>query len=73
MILVQRKELHIIWNYWHLHFFMYVSLVFSGERAHIVKKAQAVTVLDPSNFAKIALDDSKDVLVEFYAPCEYDL
>lgn len=27
-----------------------------------------VTVLDQSNFAKIALDTSKDVLVEFYAP-----
>ena len=50
-----------------------VYLVYSGLRAQTGAKTQAVTVLDPSNFDKIALDDSKDVLVEFYAPCEYDL
>ena len=30
-----------------------------------------VVVLDKDNFDGIALDTSKDVLVEFYAPCEY--
>ena len=26
--------------------------------------------LNPSNFDKIVMDPTKDVLVEFYAPCE---
>ena len=30
-----------------------------------------VVDLTPSNFDKVALDDNKNVLVEFYAPCEY--
>ena len=35
------------------------------------KKAPSPVVdLDESNFDKVALDSSKDVLVEFYAPCK---
>jgi len=39
-----------------------------GSRARVKSAPTAVTVLDPSNFDSIALDSSKDVLVEFYAP-----
>jgi len=39
-----------------------------GTHARIKSAPTAVTVLDPSNFDAIALDPSKDVLVEFYAP-----
>jgi protein disulfide-isomerase A6 len=40
----------------------------TGSNARLKSAATAVTVLDPSNFDSIALDPSKDVLVEFYAP-----
>jgi len=40
----------------------------AGARGRIVKAPSAVTVLDPSNFDSIALDPTKDVFVEFYAP-----
>jgi len=40
----------------------------AGTRGRIAKAPSAVTVLDPSNFDSIALDPTKDVLVEFYAP-----
>jgi len=40
----------------------------SGARGFIKKPASAVVQLDSSNFDAIALDTSKDVLVEFYAP-----
>jgi len=39
-----------------------------GSNVRIKSAPTAVTVLDPSNFDSIALDKSKDVLVEFYAP-----
>ena len=29
--------------------------------------------LDSTNFDSVALDETKDVLVEFYAPCKYIL
>lgn len=34
----------------------------------VSKPVTAVTVLTPANFAEIALDSTKNVLVEFYAP-----
>ena len=34
------------------------------------KDPSHVVELDPSNFDKIVMDTNKDVLVEFYAPCE---
>ena len=34
------------------------------------KPLSSVVDLDASNFDSIALDASRDVLVEFYAPCE---
>jgi len=40
----------------------------SGARGFIKKPASAVVQLDSSNFDSIALDTTKDVLVEFYAP-----
>jgi len=40
----------------------------AGTNVRVKGQQTAVTVLDPSNFDKIALDPSKDVLVEFYAP-----
>jgi len=40
----------------------------AGSNARLKKEATAVTVLDDSNFDRIVLDETKDVLVEFYAP-----
>jgi thioredoxin-like negative regulator of GroEL len=40
----------------------------TGAQARIKKVVQAVEVLDASNFDAVALDSSKNVLVEFYAP-----
>ena len=40
----------------------------AGTNGRVKSAATAVTVLTPSNFDKIALDPTKDVLVEFYAP-----
>lgn len=40
----------------------------AGTRARIKQVPTAVTVLDPTNFDGIVLDETKDVLVEFYAP-----
>jgi len=40
----------------------------SGTRARINKPASAVTILTPDNFDSIVLDNTKDVLVEFFAP-----
>ena len=40
----------------------------TGSNARLKSASTAVTVLDPANFDSIALDPSKDVLVEFYAP-----
>ena len=42
-------------------------------RAGQKKAPSAVVELDTSNFDTVVMDDSKDVLVEFYAPCELDL
>jgi len=39
-----------------------------GTRVKAKKAASAVTILDDSNFDKIVMDPTKDVLVEFYAP-----
>ena len=48
------------------------SLPFSGARANmaVLKTKTDVVDLDSSNFDSIALDKTKDVLVEFYAPCK---
>lgn len=40
----------------------------SNARLRVVKAPSHVVDLDPSNFDKVVLDKSKDVLVEFYAP-----
>jgi len=40
----------------------------TGLNARIKSAPTAVVVLDPSNFDSIVNDESKDVLVEFYAP-----
>jgi len=40
----------------------------AGTNARLKKAPTAVTVLDDSNFNEVALDPTKDVLVEFYAP-----
>jgi protein disulfide-isomerase A6 len=40
----------------------------AGAGLFIAKDATYVTVLGSTNFDKIALDETKDVLVEFYAP-----
>jgi len=40
----------------------------TGARARVKKAPSNVVVLTPENFDSIALDSSKDVLVEFYAP-----
>ena len=48
------------------------TLLSSDTRANIAIFKSAVTVLDSSNFDSIALDKTKDVLVEFYAPCKPD-
>jgi protein disulfide-isomerase-like protein len=39
-----------------------------GSNVRVKSAPTAVTVLDPSNFDAIALDATKDVLIEFYAP-----
>ena len=39
----------------------------AGTNARVKKAATAVRVLDPSNFDAIVMDETKDVLVEFYA------
>jgi protein disulfide-isomerase A6 len=39
----------------------------ASTNARVKKAATAVTVLDPSNFEAIVMDETKDVLVEFYA------
>jgi len=40
----------------------------AGTRARVHKPASVVTVLTPETFDSVVLDESKDVLVEFYAP-----
>jgi len=40
----------------------------TGLKGKVVKPKQSVMDLNESNFASVALDDTKDVLVEFYAP-----
>lgn len=40
----------------------------SGLNKKVKEAPTAVTVLTPANFDAIAMDPSKDVLVEFYAP-----
>ena len=46
---------------------LYVAL---GARAHKAIFKTDVVDLDSSNFDSVALDKTKDVLVEFYAPCK---
>ena len=42
----------------------------ASTRGGVKKAPSHVVDLDPSNFDKIVMDTNKDVLVEFYAPCE---
>ena len=42
----------------------------AGTGGKSKKAPSAVVDLNPSNFDGIVMDTSKDVLVEFYAPCE---
>ena len=44
-----------------------------GARASKAVFKTAVEDLDSTNFDSVALDKTKDVLVEFYAPCKYIL
>ena len=41
-----------------------------GTNKKLKKAPSAVTELSFDNFEKVALDSSKHVMVEFYAPCE---
>lgn len=41
----------------------------AGSRAKISKPPSDVVDLDDGNFDSVVMDASKDVLVEFYAPC----
>lgn len=40
----------------------------AGTRAKAATPPSEVVVLTPANFDSVVLDDTKDVLVEFYAP-----
>jgi thioredoxin-like negative regulator of GroEL len=40
----------------------------TGTRGKVTAAPSEVVVLTPTNFDKVVLDISKDVLVEFYAP-----
>ena len=51
---------------------VYVFL-YLGARANKAVFKTAVEDLDSTNFDSVALDKTKDVLVEFYAPCKYIL
>ena len=42
----------------------------SGTRGRVKKAASAVVDLTTENFDSIVKDPTKNVLVEFYAPCE---
>jgi hypothetical protein len=43
----------------------------SGVKARIPVVKEDVMSLESSNFDKVVKDNKNDVLVEFYAPCEY--
>ena len=43
-------------------------LVNAGTYVKIASVPSSVVVLSPDNFDEVVLDESKDVLVEFYAP-----
>lgn len=45
------------------------SSVNSGTRGHMKKAPSDVVDLNPDNFDKIVMDKTKNVLVEFFAPC----
>lgn len=53
---------------------VFIAVVFLstiiGARANKAIFKTAVVDLDSSNFDSVALDKTKDVLVEFYAPCK---
>jgi len=40
----------------------------AGTRAKLAKASSDVVILSPANFDAVVLDETKDVLVEFYAP-----
>ncbi len=40
----------------------------TGTQGKVTAAPSEVVVLTPTNFDKVLLDTSKDVLVEFYAP-----
>ena len=41
----------------------------TGASGRVKVAPSDVVVLDEDNFDKIVMDETKDVLVEFYAPC----
>lgn len=43
-------------------------LVNAGTNVKIASVASSVVVLSPNNFDEVVFDETKDVLVEFYAP-----
>ena len=43
----------------------------ADTRGKMKKEVSHVVDLNPSNFDNIVLDTEKNVLVEFYAPCEW--
>ena len=67
-LMPRNPDVHI----WTVIFFRFINRE-SGARGFIKKPASAVVQLDNSNFDSIALDATKDVLVEFYAPCKLPL
>ena len=47
------------------------SLFHSGSRGRIKKAPSFVVDLDRTNFDAVVNDPTKNVLVEFYAPCKF--
>ncbi len=43
----------------------------ANTKGSVKKSLNAVKELDDANFDAVVLDESKNVLVEFYAPCEF--
>lgn len=44
------------------------NIVFAGTNVKIAVAPSNVVVLSADNFDEVVLDETKDVLVEFYAP-----
>ena len=46
-------------------------MLFPGSRGRVKKAPSFVVDLDRTNFDKIVKDPTRNVLVEFYAPCKF--